>query len=188
MCYVCPTQFSAQRSCFTSYNRFIKAKKFGRRSPNITRSTRYETSRLILNPKSTTMLNVSSQYATLNKTNPVHTFTEYTTINIVIFLLWFHFPRVLSLPCISTYCNFVRVFFISLKHSAYPPRLFLHDYQPSSHNETLHCTHIPVLTFCFSSDVTVCSFPFRVACTVKHRVSGRDRNRGIDGSENSKTI
>jgi hypothetical protein len=33
------------------------------------------------------------------------------------------------------------------------------------------------LTSSFSNDVTMCSFPFRVTSTVKHRISGRDQEQ-----------
>ena len=44
------------------------------------------------------------------------------------------------------------------------------------------------LTCCFSKDLTVRSLPFSVTSTVKLRISVRNRDRSIDGSENRRRI
>jgi hypothetical protein len=102
--------------------------------------------------------------------------------------LWLNFPRVLSLPYISAYCNFVGIF--NLSPAFHMPCLPVPPWKSTKKplwNSSLY-SFFQFLTSCFSKDLTVYSFPFSVTSTMKLRISARCRDRSIDGSENRRTI
>jgi len=138
----------------------------------------------------TSMSTAPSQYATLDEKNPVHTFTIKLLRSISLFSskLWLNFPRVLSLPYIFTYCNFVGIFHVSsaLHMPCLPVPLWWSTKKPFW-NSSLY-RFFQFLTSCSSKDLTVYSFPFSVTSTAKLRISVRGRDRSIDGSENRRTI